>query len=144
MRISFGRRAVLTALAASVIAFAAPAAAQDPRMTEAKMATLDWLALADADDAAGSYAAASQRFRTTIDQNKWASSLKTARAQFGPATSRTFIGMQPLAQSKDAPPGEFIVVAFRTEFGKRLTGTESVTLERESDGHWRVVGYLMR
>ncbi|MCC7326646.1 MAG: DUF4019 domain-containing protein [Burkholderiales bacterium] len=113
-------------------------------MTEAKMATLDWLVLADADDGAGSYAAASQRFRTTMPQDQWTKALKQARAQFGPTVRRTYIGAQPLAHAKDAPPGEFVVVAFRTEFGKRSTGTESVTLEHESDGRWRVVGYIMR
>ncbi len=27
---------------------------------------------------------------------------------------------------------------------KRHTGVETVTLEREADGKWRVVGYLMQ
>ena len=36
------------------------------------------------------------------------------------------------------------MVVFRTEFGLRDMATETVTLEREADGNWRVVGYLMR
>ena len=37
-----------------------------------------------------------------------------------------------------------MIVVFRTEFAKRSTGIESLTMEREADGKWRVVGYLMR
>jgi len=52
---------------------------------------------------------------------------------------------------KEAPPdtpnrpkGDFMTVVFRADFGKRGVGTESLTLEREPDGKWRVIGYLMK
>ena len=33
---------------------------------------------------------------------------------------------------------------FRSEFEKRADAIETLTLEREADGKWRVAGYLMR
>ncbi len=33
---------------------------------------------------------------------------------------------------------------FRAEFANRADVVETLTLEREPDGVWRVVGYLMR
>jgi hypothetical protein len=37
-----------------------------------------------------------------------------------------------------------MTVVFRADFEKRGIGTESLTLEREDDGKWRVIGYLMK
>jgi hypothetical protein len=142
--VNSGRRMLLAATCAWVLAWAFPAAAQDPGLTQAKLAALDWLVLADADDAAGTYANASKRFRDTMALDQWAAAMKQARDQFGAAVTRTNIGAQKQEPGKDVPPGEFAIVAFRTEFVKRSTGIESLTLEREADGKWRVVGYMMR
>ena len=139
-----GRRKVLAALCAWVFAYAVPAFAQDPQLSLAKTAALDWLALADAGDASGTYVNATQRFRATMPMENWAGVLKTARDNYGAVTSRTSIAVTRPEPSKDIPPGEFALVAFRTEFAKRSTGTETLTMEREPDGKWRVVGYMMK
>jgi len=138
------RRATLAALFAAVLAGALPAAAQDPRATEAQAAALAWLALADANDAAATWQQGSRRFREAITQEAWSASLKSARERFGAASQRTRVGVQPPAPGKGTPPGEFLVVVFRTEFAGKPQGVETLTMERESDGKWRVVGYLIR
>ena len=43
-----------------------------------------------------------------------------------------------------AAEGEYALLVFRTSFVKRTDGRETVTLEREPDGVWRVIGYLIR
>ena len=43
-----------------------------------------------------------------------------------------------------APDGEYAIVVFRTSFANRTDAEETVTLEREADGMWRVVGYAIR
>ena len=143
-QISNGRRAMLAALSVWAFAGAMPAAAQDPKISQARAALTDWLALADANDVAKSYASAAQRFRASMTVQQWTEAMKTAREKFGPTVSRTFIGSQVPQPGKNTPPGEFVVIAYRTEFGKRTVGTETATMEREADGKWRVVGYLMR
>jgi Protein of unknown function (DUF4019) len=35
-------------------------------------------------------------------------------------------------------------VLFRTAFEKKTDAAETVTLEREPDGKWRVIGYTIR
>ena len=40
--------------------------------------------------------------------------------------------------------GEFAVLQFRATFDKAPDSGESVTLERDKDGAWRVVGYFIR
>jgi hypothetical protein len=139
-----GRRRVVAGLAACAIVLALPALAQDPRASEAHAAALDWLKLADANDAKSTYDIAAKRFKETTPQEKWAEAMAQARERFGPIETRTLLTAQPPKPGPDVPPGDFLVVVFRTEYAKRKTGTETLTLERESDGKWRVVGYLMR
>jgi Protein of unknown function (DUF4019) len=141
---SYGRRALLAALGAWALAAAQPALAQDPQQSAARAATLAWLELADAGDGAATYNAASKRFREAIAMEQWTAALRSARERFGPLKRRTVMVVRPPEPGKDTPPGEFLVVVFRTEFGLRDMATETVTLEREADGTWRVVGYLMR
>ena len=40
--------------------------------------------------------------------------------------------------------GDYALVLFRSAFAKRQDVRESVTLEREADGRWRVIGYALR
>jgi hypothetical protein len=143
-RISTGRRAMLAALSVWAFAGVLPAAAQDPKVSQARAALADWLALADANDVAKTYSNSAQRFRASMTVEQWTEAMKRAREQFGPTVSRTFVGSQVPQPGKNTPPGEFVVIAYRTEFAKRAVGTETVTMEREADGKWRVVGYLMR
>jgi len=142
--ISGGRRAMLAAFSACLVLGALPAAAQDPRVSAAQGASLDWLLLSDKNDAAGTYAAASKRFQEAISLEKWTEAMTKAHERFGQVLRRTHIRTQAPTPNKNTPPGEFIVLFYRTDFEKRQTGTETVTLEHESDGKWRVVGYLMQ
>lgn len=138
-----GRRKALLALSACTLVAALPALAQDPRLSEAHAAGMAWLVLADADDAAGTYRTAGKRFRDAMPEDKWPGAFKTARGQFGRSLRRTIVSTQPSGGTPGAP-GEFVVMIFRAEFEKRADAVETLTLERETDGKWRVVGYLMR
>jgi len=42
------------------------------------------------------------------------------------------------------PEGEYALVSYATRFANTLQGHETVTLEREADGNWRVLGYFVR
>jgi hypothetical protein len=42
------------------------------------------------------------------------------------------------------PEAEVAMVLYRTSFANRTVATETVTLELEKDGVWRVIGYLIR
>ncbi|MCC6193863.1 MAG: DUF4019 domain-containing protein [Burkholderiales bacterium] len=138
-----GRRLALAALAALALAPQPPASAQDPRTSEAQGVAHDWLALADAGDAGGTYKTAGKRFKDAMPADQWVLTMKRAREAFGATLQRAIVRVEHPQPGGDVPPGEFVVIRYRTEFGKRPQGNETVTLEREADGKWRVVGYLM-
>lgn len=142
-RVDPRRRLVLAALSACALVATLPALGQDPRLSEAQGVAMAWLALADADDAPGTYAMAAKRFRDTVPSDKWPAAFAQARGQFGKNLRRTIVSIQPSEGSAEVK-GEFVVLIFRAEFERRPQAIETITLEREPDGKWRVAGYLMR
>jgi hypothetical protein len=44
----------------------------------------------------------------------------------------------------DAPPGEYVILQFDTQFENRSGVVETVTPMREKDGSWRVSGYFIK
>ena len=82
--------------------------------TDLAGAAAAWLALVDRGDADASWQAAGASFRAAATASDWAGKLQAARAPLGPLTSRM------------------------------LAVVETLTLVREDDGQWRVVGYFIR
>lgn len=139
------RRASLRAVVIALFATAANVRAQDPRATAAVAAARDWLALVDRNDIAASYAATGAKFRKTVSDKQWAALHAKERQPRGTMNARAlfqtaFGGKLPQTYG----PGEYISLAFRTSFSNQPDARETVTLERESDGAWRVIGYFIR
>ena len=138
-----GRRGVLVALSLWALAGMMPAAAQDPRISAAQAAAREWLVLTDAGNAGGSYAAAGAKYRSTLKPEQWAGALAAARTPLGAVVQRTFASGQT-GKPQGAPDGDYAVVVFRTAFEKKVSVAETLTMEREPDGKWRVIGYSIR
>jgi hypothetical protein len=138
------RRRALRALAALALARSLPAAAQDAKSSVVQNAARDWLARVDALDAAGSWKAAGARYRTTMTEEGWAKALADARAEYGPVVQRSMLATTFQDHFDEGVQGDFALVLFRTSFEKRIDARETLTLEREADGSWRVIGYSIR
>ena len=138
------RRAMLAALSVWALACALPAAAQDPQISEARRAALEWLTVVDADNSTASYAAAGSKFRTAMTQEQWTGAMGAARTQFGKTQRRTFAGAQKADDMPNRPPGDFVMIIFRSGFETRDTVMETLTVEKEPDGKWRIIGYSLR
>ena len=139
------RRTLLRTLAAIVCLVAGTALAQDPRAALPQKVAHEWLAQTDKLDGAGSYAAAGAKFREAITVERWSDALQKARGPLGATEQRTIF--QTAFDNKlpdGGPEGEFALVTYRTAFAKKADSVETVTLEREKDGVWRVIGYFIR
>ena len=112
---------------------AAPAAE-----TGAIQAAREWLALVDAGDWQGSWAATAQSFRTMNTAQAWQSASEGARVPLGRVLSRSAGG----EESIPAPPNGYRLVRFRTDFANRAGATETLSLAREGSG-WKVAGYFI-
>ena len=119
------------------------AVAQDPRATAAQTEARRWLDLTDHGDAAESWRAAGKKFQNAITADRWADSLKEVRPPLGELVERTVLSTRLTKQIPGAPDGDYALLEIRTSFAKKTYSRETVTLEHEADGAWRVIGYYI-
>jgi hypothetical protein len=120
------------------------ALAQDPRASEAQAAARSWLLIADKKDVEASWSAAGKKFREVLDLTTWRQALTDARGPLGEVRTRTVLATRFDTKMPGGPDGDYAQVLFETDFAQSSSGRETVTLEREPDGVWRVMGYLIR
>ena len=139
------RRAVLRAAALAVpMLLTVPAVAQDARQTLVQGIARDWIALVDAGRYEDSWKATGAKFRLAITPARWSESVVKVRGPLGKLVKRTVLRTSFTRTFPGVPEGDYAIVIFRTAYEKRDDGDETVTLEREADGVWRVIGYVVR
>jgi hypothetical protein len=138
------RALVCGALASAALVATARVRAQDPQQFLVQGIARDWLALVDAGRYEDSWKAAGAKFRLAIAPARWTEAVTKVRAPLGPLVKRTILKTQFTRTFPGVPEGDYAVVIFRVAYTKREDGEETVTLEREADGTWRVIGYVVR
>lgn len=140
------RRRVL-ALCASVILLPGSlhsATAQDGQTSGVQAVARQWLVAADALDGSTTWNMAGARFRGAITLDRWTSALRMVREPLGPVVQRTSTATAFEKHFPNVPAGEYALLQYRTAFDKNADGHETLTLEHEADGNWRVIGYFIR
>jgi hypothetical protein len=135
------RAVVLTVLVAS-FSFGS-AFAQDPNAA-AQTAVESWLGLVDGQRYADSWQAAATFFKNAVTEQKWEEAARTARSPLGSLKSRAVKSVTSAKTLPGAPDGDYVVFQFNTSFERKAAALETVTVVREADGAWRVVGYFVR
>ena len=88
---------------------------------------------------------AGKQFQTGVTVVRWAKALEMVRTPVGEVVDRALLSTEFLRTFPGAAgDGDYVVAQYRTSFAKRTGVRESLTLEREADGVWRVIGYVIR
>ena len=66
-----------------------------------------------------------------------------AKLTLGALIERTMLSTQFMKNIPGAPDGDYVVLEFRATFANKTDSRETVTLEHEADGAWRVIGYFI-
>jgi len=141
-RSSHGLRTWIVVLATLASVAAGQSLAQDPRASTVQKAARDWYVLFDAGDVAGSRNAAGAKFRESVDAEAWGQAIARTRIPVGDLEQRAMLSTKFDTVLKDGgPPGDFAVIVFRSSYTKRPETYETITLEHERDGVWRVIGF---
>ena len=139
-------RRVVRLFASSVLVFAINASnvwAQDSGTTPAQISVQTWLALIDARSYAASWETAATSFKKVVPRETWSATVEEVRAQLGPLKARVLKSATP-EKPPGAPQGEYIVFRFDTTFERGPALIEVVSALKETDGTWRVAGYLVK
>jgi hypothetical protein len=110
----------------------------------AQAAASAWLGLVDRGQLGESWDSAASLFRSAVARPAWVTAVRTARAPFDPLGTRTLLSASFQTQLPTAPPGEYVVLQYRTKAGGGRTIVETITPMKEPDGRWRVSGYYIR
>jgi hypothetical protein len=139
------RRALLGVVASCLsVAGIGTAAAQDPRASMVQKVARSWLELTDRGDALASWNAAGKQFQNQMNSRIWATSLKRMRAPLGAAVERALVSTRFTRKfSAAARDGDYALLEFRVSFANKQYSRETLALEQESDGAWRVIGYTI-
>jgi hypothetical protein len=138
------RAACACLIAIAATATSIPALAQDARATIAQRVARDWLAVVDRGDYADSWKQAAAKFRLAMTPERWSAAAKSVRGPLGAVDQRTLVRTTFTRNFPGAPEGEYALVVFRTAFHNKTQSEETITVEQEADGQWRVVGYTVR
>lgn len=103
-----------------------------------------WLALADADDVAGSLAASSAVFRAVVSEEQWLASLQRVRGTLGAVVEREYATSRYTTEVPGAPDGEYVILEYSTQLERKKEAVETVVMMRDPDGEWRVGGYFVK
>ena len=139
------KRALTFIALAALLTAALRAHGEDARDTpeaQTQAAALAWLALIDAGDYASSWDSAAAYFQRQIAQNRWGFRAGEIRRQFGAVKARRISSVGYTRSVQHGPPGEYIVAVFSTTFAHQGVVTKIVTQMKDSDGRWRVGGYV--
>lgn len=126
-----------------------PAHAQGPdsatgAVAAARPAAMAWLALMDHGKFGEAWDSAATLFRKAITRQAWNEAATKARDPFGAFGSRERLVASFVTKPPNAPPGQYVVLQFRTRVKHGTTVVETVTPMKDADGRWRVSGYYIR
>jgi hypothetical protein len=110
----------------------------------ARTAASSWLGLVDRGQFGESWDSAASLFRGAVARPGWTAAVRTARNPFEPLGARTLVSAAFQTKLPGAPPGEYVVLQYRTKAREGRTIVETITPMKEPDGRWRVSGYYVR
>ena len=106
----------------------------------AYQASLSWLKLLDKEKYGDSWEKSSSLMKTAIQKEAWTHVLEQTHKPFGHLISRDIMDKRAAKNPKGLPPGEYMVMVYKSSFAHKASTLELVTLYLEK-GHWNIVTY---
>jgi len=111
---------------------------------QAVEAAKSWLELVDSKKYRESWEEAAPFFKEKVSEAIWVKMVASVRDPLGEVKSRDLIGAQYATSLPGAPPGEYVVIQFRTSFQNKPGAIETVTPMKDDKGAWKVSGYYIK
>jgi hypothetical protein len=120
--------------------------AQDAAKKEALAAMQTWLVEIDAGNYAKSWSDSANSFQKAITSDQWMTELNGARMPLGKSLARkiAFAAWQTSKTSGGTVDFHGVTAQFDSSFENLKYARETVTFEKEADGGWRAIGYLVK
>ena len=108
---------------------------------EGKLAAAGWLTLLDRRDWGTAWETSASMFRAAVPLSAWMDGIPKMRTPLGRLVERTAGESIYKTTLQGKPDGEYVSVVFQSKFEDKEV-EEIVTTVRDTDGRWRVTGYV--
>ena len=130
-------------LLALFVATSAESAVSTSGLDEAIQSANTWLSLTDAGNYDEGYKQASALFKISATASDW-EKFSQLRNLFGASASRKLLSSNAVTTLSGMPDGEYMVLCFKAEYANKKEANETLSLTKEEDGVWRIVGYQVK
>lgn len=134
----------LLTLTACALVLALPAAATDKDLQAAQDSALAWLSLIDQGQYARSWQETGQSFQKAVRRDSWVKTISAIRAPLGKAAGRIISAAKSEKNPPGAPQGQYMLMRLQSSYANKKTALETLTLAKEPQRGWRVVGYFIK
>ena len=124
-------------------------AQEEPKAQQAQdqrpmLAAQGWLRLVDQGEYRQSWQEAGSYFKSMITQQQWIDQIKGVSKVLGKVKNRTLRDKQKATTLPGAPDGEYESISYTTNMENKIAAVETVTVVKDKDNQWRMVGYFIR
>lgn len=103
-----------------------------------------WLSVVDEERYSESWQRGAKHFKAKVPDGQWDTTMRQVRYPLGKVLSREVNDYQFSTRLFGAPPGEYVIIKFRTSFEKQNDADETLTVTIDPDGQWRVYNYQVK
>ncbi len=104
---------------------------------------LAWLELIDAGEFEEGWAAGASTLQNSASPQSLEAMINAGRRAYRPLGARTLVGFSQLDNPPNAPPGDYVMLQYRTEVSGDRTIIETVVPRQDGDA-WRVAAYFIQ
>ena len=118
-----------------------------PHTEDIKQATAAgdaWLKFIDQGNYDQAYAQTGAQFKKTIDKEAWVKQITPYRGALGSVGSRKVDSAEYSDSIPELESGQYVRLKYTTSFQHGPNSYEEVTVQKENDGVWRIMGYYVR
>ncbi len=113
-------------------------------IAQARAAADGWLKLIDTGKYDDSWKEAAQAVREQVSKKQWKEEISATRSTYGELVSRAQQDANYATTLPGAPDGQYVIFEFNSSFAHKSSTIETLVLQRQDDGSWRVAGYFLR
>ncbi len=103
-----------------------------------------WLNLIDQGKYDNSWEVGALSFQLTISKKEWNKAMESIRKPLGSVSSRQLQEKRVANDPKGLPKGEYLVLYYKTAFLNQADANELLTLQKQSNGQWKILTYHVR
>ena len=111
---------------------------EKPKEETAIQAAESWLSLVDEEKYLVSWEGLAGLLKKNVKKEEWINDLNRSRKPLGKLVERK---LQHKTKSSEASLGEYLIFQYETSFENKKSVVEAVSVIKDNDGNWRILGY---